>query len=115
MESKYGIEIDRESKVLDLRFFDADEFPKEYIEITEFQYLTFVKLRTPWSKYIGGTIVNDEKDEEAYLLESNKYKLRTELENLHIQIGLAERMGEDTKDLLAEFKRVKFLYNNLLK
>ncbi len=112
---KFGIEIDRNSKVLNLRFFEADEFPKEYLEITEFQYLTFVKLRTPWSKYNGETIVNDEKDEQAYLLELNKYKLHTQLENLHIQIGLSERMGEDTKDLLAEFERVKALYNNLIK
>lgn len=112
---KFGIEIDRDSKVLDLRFFDADEFPKEYLEITEFQYLTFVKLRTPWSKYNGETIINDVKDEAIYLQELNKYKLRTQLETLHIQIGLSERMGEDTKDLLAEFERVKTLYNNITK
>ena len=36
-------------------------------------------------------------------------------ETLHIQIGLSERMGEDTKDLLAEFERVKTLYNNITK
>lgn len=113
--SVFGIEIDKNSKVLDLRFFDEDEFPKEYLEITEFQYLNFVKIRKPWSKYDGKTIINDENDEEIYLLELNKYKLRTQLETLHVQIGLSERMKVDTTDLLAEFERVLALYNNLIK
>lgn len=112
--SIFGIEIDKDSKVLDLRFFDEDEFPKEYLEITEFQYLNFVKLRKPWSKYDGKTIINNVEDEEVYLIELNKYRLKTQLENLHIQIGLTERMKEDTADLLAEFKRVLGMYNNLI-
>lgn len=112
--NKFGIKIDiRTLAVLDLRFFEIDEFPKEYLEISEYEYFSFVKTRTPWSKYKNATLVNIPEDEAIYLLEKNKIDLRFQLENLHNQIGLAGRMREDSKDLLAEFERVKVLYNNL--
>lgn len=113
MNSKYGIEIDANSKILNLRFFDEDDFPKEYIEITEFQYMNFVKERKPWSKFIGGAIVNESADEQAYLLNMNIYKLRVELEDLFVKIGLAKEMNEDTTNLVQEFDRFKNIYKNL--
>lgn len=115
METKFGIQIANNAKVLDLRFFDAEEFSPKYIEITEFQYNNFVKIRTPWSKFIGGEIVNISDDEAVYLRNLNIFNFRTRLEDLHIKIGLAERMGEDPKDLLTEFDRINYLYNNLIK
>lgn len=111
--NKYGIRLDDNLFVLDINIFQ--ELPKEYLEISEYQYLTYLKIWKPWSKYLKSELVNLPEDEKAYLHEKNKRDLRKQLENLHIQIGLSERMREDPKDLLADFERVKVLYNKLLK
>lgn len=109
--NKYGILLDDKLFVLDINTFQ--ELPDKYLEITEFQYLTFKEIWKPWSKYLKGDFVNLPEVEANYLFEKNKRELKKQLENLHIQIGLTERMKEDTSDLLAEFERVLALYNNL--
>ena len=111
--NRFGIAVDNKNFIIDMKYFEPDEFNSKYYEITETQYLNWIKIRQPWSKFIGGELVNNAEDQAAYFAIKNIENLRKQLEDLSIKIDLAERMLEDTKDLLAEFERVKVVYNNL--
>lgn len=113
MINRFGVAVDGKNFIIDIKYFEPEEFNPKYFEISETQFYYFNSIRTPYSKFIKGELINDPEDEKAYLLQKNIDDLRFQLTELHIKIGLAERMREDTKNLLAEFERVKVLYNNL--
>lgn len=110
--NKYGILLDDKLFVLDIAIFQ-DKLPDGYLEISEYDYITYKAIWKPWSQFLKGVFTNDPQAEKDFLLDQNIKDLRNQLRRLHIEIGLAERMQEGTKDLLAEFERVKVLYNNL--
>lgn len=113
MTNRFGIAVDNDNFIIDMKYFEPGDWNSKYFEISEFQFYYYLAIRTPYSKFLNGQLVNDPADATAYIAEKTRFELREQLERLHIKIGLAERMGEDPRPFTEEFDRLKIMYENL--
>ena len=111
--TNYGIKTDHDTFVLDIGYFNNSDVPKDYLEISEYQYFQFIDIVKPYSKFDGTTLTIDPQDEIDYLQGVNIAKLRDQLKDLSIEIDLAGRMNEDATTLQTEFDNLKTQYTNL--
>lgn len=112
IKPKFAIKLDASNYIIDVQYFN--EVPIDWIEISEFQYVTIIYGRKPYSKWINGKLEFDQDDEDKYLLEKQIYELREKMKDLQAEITLSEELLEDVTALEAEFSATKTLYDNLV-
>ena len=111
--TKYGIKTDNDGFVLDIGYWNNSPVPNDYLEISEYQYFQFIDEVKPYSKFDGTKLTIDQQDETTYLANENKIKLREQMLDLSIEIGLNEYLGEDMTSEQTQLNSIKDQYNNI--
>jgi hypothetical protein len=111
--TKYGIKTDLNGFVVDIGYWNNNPIPNEYLEISEYQYFQFIETIKPYSKFDGNNLIVNQQDETNYIAEQNKIKLREQMRDLSIEIGLNQMLGEDMTEKQTELNSIKSQYETL--